>query len=110
MKEAKALLTEHNLHNTVWGRIIIAAEERSYFTDEDSDKAGDWTTCACGEQDPLIPRCHNGCPLDEDLRDLGCYFLDYINDDAFLAAVKTLIAIEKRAGEVMAVVNNSISE
>ena len=56
---AKDLLTQHNLQTSHWGQRIIAAEERGgKFTEEDANDSYDWTTCACGKQDPrgLIQR------------------------------------------------------
>ena len=106
---AKEILIQANLQDSHWGQRIIAAEERGNFTLEDSYDSGDWTTCACGTQDPRIPRGVRGTPLDEVLLDGGLVFsklIDVYEDGSnwefdFVEAAKTLITIEKRAAEII---------
>ena len=100
---AKQLLTDANLHATHWGQRIIAAEETGAFTAQDRDDANNWTTCACSKQDPRIPRNKFGsAPCDNTLRRIGQYFLDCVRADAYTEAAETLIAIERRAAEILA--------
>lgn len=37
--------------------------------------AGEWPTCACGNQCAALPRTRGGMPIDAALMDLGLYFL-----------------------------------
>ena len=94
---AKQLLTKEGFHNSFWGKIIIRAEKRGYFTELDVDKSGDWFSGACGRLDDHVERKFNGEPCDHDLFDLGDDFHRsvYVND--IDDAAETLIAIEKRS-------------
>lgn len=100
-KTAKEILTEASLADTHWGERIIAAEERGSFSFEDCVDAGEWTTCACGKQDPRIPR-EFGIPIDSDLKFFGVRFHANLVGNDFVFAASYLIAIEKRAGKVLA--------
>ena len=97
MKIAEKILNENNLQYTYWGDRIIKAEERGYFTLTDAKKAGSWTTCACGKQDPRIPRHDDGDPVDAYLSGYGSRFMSDVINNHFFDAASTLIAIEKRA-------------
>jgi len=99
---AKELLTEANLHATHWGRRIITAEELQGTTPADISDSGEWTTCACGKQNPRIPRTKLGCPIDKYLEELGTAFYEHVCAHRFLEAAETLIAIEQRAAELLA--------
>jgi hypothetical protein len=99
---AKQLLTEANLHATHWGKRIITAEEFHGTTPSDLSDSGEWTTCACGKQDPRIPRTKSGAPIDEYLEELGVAFYQNVCAHRFLEAAETLIAIERRAAEILA--------
>lgn len=100
--KAALLLEENRLERTFWGKRIIDAEARGSFNREDEKLADNWTTCACGRQDDCIPRDIDGAPLDSRLEELGMRFGDIIEGSkAFVATTKTLIAIEKRAKEVL---------
>lgn len=101
-KTAKELLTEAGLQDSHWGRRIIAAEERGKFNSEDRNDSLKWTDCACGHQDPRIPRDCMGVPLDDGLSSLGASFHVRVESNRFDYAAYILIAIEKRAGEVLA--------
>ena len=87
-----------------WHERIGAADKRRGFTFDDVDLAGKWPTCACGEQDPRIPRTGSGrgAPVDKKLRVLGNTFYEAIRGDDFGGARETLAAIERRAAEVLA--------
>jgi hypothetical protein len=99
---AKQLLTEANLHATHWGQRIIRAEETGAFTGRDASESGEWTTCACGKQDPRIPRYYDGEPHDGGLMLYGMRFVDYVSANQYTEAADTLIAIEHRAAELLA--------
>lgn len=99
---AKQLLTEANLHATHWGKRIITAEELHSTTRADINDSGAWPTCACGKQDPRIPRGLGGAPLDENLEELGVAFYQHVCAHRFFEAAETLIAIERRAAEILA--------
>lgn len=91
-----------------WHERIDAAEKRGWFDSHDRFASGCWVTCACGEQDPRIPRTVNKIsgerskPLDKQLANLGYKFDDKVQADDFRAARLTLAAIEKRAAEILA--------
>lgn len=80
-----------------WTERIEDARGNGGFTDEDRRKAGRWPDCACGEQSPLIPRFHDGCPMDVVLADLGSEFLDAVEVNAIAEAAVILGKIEERA-------------
>ncbi len=104
-KTAKELLTTAGLQDTHWGERIIAAEDagRTVPTQEELRDSAEWMTCACGMQDPRIPRDKEGRPNDTELRELGGQFYGcWFEPTEFVKAAQTLIAIEKRAGEVLA--------
>lgn len=87
-----------------WHERIRAARERGdLFTPEDYRAASDWPTCACGEQDPRVPRfpCPP-CPEDRELYELGCEFKDAVGADDVDKAKRLLARIEARAAEVVA--------
>ena len=101
MNEAKQLLEKAGLSETHWGKSIIRAEKNDGFNVWDKEFAADWTTCACGKQDPRIPREGRGSPVDPTLFELGVSFSGQVDFDQILAAAETLIRIEKRATEVL---------
>lgn len=101
MNEAKQLLEEAGLSETYWGQIITEAEKLGGFTLWDRKYANQWTTCACGKQDPRIPREGRGSPVDPTLFELGVSFSEQVYFDQILATAETLIKIEKRAIEVL---------
>ena len=65
-------------------------------------KAATWVTCACGKQDPRIPRDWVGAPIDEELRNLGEAFPIAVGARDVPLARNILIQIEKRAAELLA--------
>lgn len=99
-------LEEKHVAKKNWFVRIAEARERGVFTDQDKLDAADWTTCACGEQDPRIPRVGNTAsdlyrPEDKLFAQLGVNFYFAVNRDEFDDAEKTLHAIERRATEVL---------
>lgn len=94
-------------HTPYWWRVIAEAKRRKKagrkpFLVEHQRKAAKWTTCACGKQDPRIPREDDGTPLDGDLYWLGIDFAAEVNVGNPKGAEETLGRIEKRAAEVLA--------
>lgn len=91
-------LVDARIAKTSWGRRIIRAEARGAFTGDAKEDANNWTTCACGKQDPRLLGGMARRPMDYDLRQLGYDFGYQVRNDNFLGAARTLIAIEDRAG------------
>lgn len=82
------------------------AEGRGYgFTADQEEKAEDWQTCACGNQDPRIPRDSNGMPLDVRLRMAGWAFWAAVQGDDVEAAAVALDQVEREAARVLASVD-----
>jgi hypothetical protein len=90
------------LHETYWGQKIIAAELNHGFRPEERTQAGNWQTCACGQQDARIWRWPDGPPMDNMLRRLGEIFYINVCEHQPLSAAITLVNIERRAAEVLA--------
>lgn len=90
-----------------WHERIKAARERGAFTEGDCKLAREWPTCACGEQDPRIPRNKSGSPKDDELSDLGNDFTSAIYWSDFPRARRILAQIERRAAEVLAEVGGA---
>lgn len=65
--------------------------------------AGEWVTCACGNQCSAIPRELCGAPQDEQLYELGCAFARQIMGKDVPAARLTLDFIERRSALVLTV-------
>jgi hypothetical protein len=95
--EAKTYLEEVNLNTTYWGKIIIAAESRGFFTLKDAVEASSWVTCACGRVTEDIPRQDTNRPQDYELFLNGCKFANRVGEDSFVNAAIVLSLIEKRA-------------
>ena len=71
MKTLK-ILKKANLQDTYWGKKIIAAEKRGYFTQSNKNQSEEWVTCACGRLTHDIPRTARfRAPMDIILADLG---------------------------------------
>ena len=64
--------------------------------------AGEWVTCACGNQCSILPRDEVGEPKDDYLSELGSDFYYEVNDLDWKAAKLTLKAIEKRSAQLIA--------
>ena len=86
-----------------WGQRIDIAEKNGLkgFDLEDEQDAGSWPDCACGEQDPRIPRYHEGVPRDRLLTVLGSRFHLAVKFDDFSEARWSLARIEARAAELI---------
>jgi hypothetical protein len=65
--------------------------------------AGEWVTCACGNQCSAIPRELCGAPQDEQLYELGCAFARQILAEDVAAARLTLDFIERRSALLLTV-------
>jgi len=108
MSTAKQILTDAGLQDSHWGKRIIKAEERGYFYVIDTREAQKWQTCACGKQDPRIPRRDSkyegrvGAPVDAELLDLGLDFFGAVDSQLFMQSAEVLVEIEKRASEILA--------
>lgn len=98
---AKKYLTECGLQDSHWGKRIIKAEEREYFTDEDKRDSMDWFSCACGKLDKRIGRNTSGIPVDDTLYDLSRCFNLYCYEDDIFEAAKCLVLINKREAELL---------
>ena len=102
----KALRKAH-LHESYWGKKILAAENRGWFTGSNKKQARSWITCACGRLDSRIPRnqflyhYNAGAPSDDQLRDTGRRFYHHILENNFMDAADCLIEIEARARDMM---------
>ncbi len=90
-----------------WKQRIDEARKRGCFTGEDTDLAGKWTSCACGEIDN-IPRRPDGEPLDEALQNLGFRFYRAVRGygllqhlDMFSEAELLITQISERAGKIL---------
>jgi len=86
-----------------WHDRIARAERAGGFSIDDRALAESWVTCACGEQDPRIPRCEEDgfAPVDEKLRCLGLMFADDVGHRNIERARRTLLLIDKRADEIL---------
>lgn len=88
-----------------WHDAIRIARENGSFTKEDRIKANSWVDCACGKQDPRIPRFEAPlyqAPKDTELREYGEDFGEAVSLNNFRLAEKALILIEKRSAEIIA--------
>lgn len=103
-------------------RIAVAKEMKDRtgtgFTSDDEGKAQMWYDCACGNQDPRIPRytaeeiekldkthpvnnCSIGAPKDRILARLGLQFADQVSEDNVNGASDTLDKIERRSATLL---------
>jgi hypothetical protein len=64
-------------------------------------RAGPWTTCACGQMCKIIPRDSSKSPIDEQLRTLGGAFAQQMSAGHYHDARKTLDKIEKRTAKIL---------
>ena len=86
-----------------WWKRIEKAEARGCFTEYDIEAARDWVTCACGEQDPRIPRWPGyEVPKDPYLKRFGELFYEAVQRGTPDEARGILAKIERRATEVLA--------
>lgn len=66
-----------------------------------SKLAGEWVTCACGNQCDIIPRMELGMPEDYKLRVLGYLFSGYVDSQEYEEAAKILEQIEQRSMQLI---------
>jgi hypothetical protein len=105
-RKAKRYLEYKNLHETYWGKRIIAAEENGGFSDEDVELAGDYVTCACGKVTHDIPRSsETSIPYDNKIADLGLRFNTEVISEEPWEAAKILVEIELRARLIATIQN-----
>ena len=99
-------------HTPYWFNVIKKAITRENegevpFTEGHIQKARDWPTCACGKQDPRIPRYafkfRHGLsgPEDVDLTAYGFEFSNHVGNQRPAEALTSLLAIEKRSAEIL---------
>lgn len=82
-----------------WKKALSAKRISEITWDELSRRAGDWVTCACGNQCAIIPRHENGEPKDKVLALLGGPqgFYDAIRERDKKYAIELLELIELRS-------------
>ena len=104
MKSAKELLEEAGLDDTVWGCVIINAEFRGGFTENDANDAVSWFFSADGDGILMVHakrdkygRAHP----DHYLYSRGLEFNCCVSNNWFFSAAETLIKIEKRTIELL---------
>lgn len=92
-----------------WWKRIAEARARGSRNNKDIKLAGNWVTCACGEQDVRIPRgigcgcsCCKNMPEDTVLQELGGRFAVAVYANDFDEATRLLAAIEGRAAVILA--------
>lgn len=74
-----------------------------------SELAGNWVTCACGNQCDVIPRFGAGAPMDRELYDLGSEFSCEVDSKLWEDAEETLTKIERRSLEFIAALRTETS-
>ncbi len=89
-----------------WDIRIDLAEEHGKFSAKDVELARSWVTCACGEQDKLVPRysknsAYKGAPKDSVLTFLGQDFFSHVAANKFDAARTALGKINRRAAVII---------
>lgn len=89
-----------------WNKWLDAAIKKTPSEDECEamvQKAGAWTTCACGNMCAIIPRkgdpsyWQSGEPVDSALMSLGMWFYDCIKTKRWGRAKEVLAKIEARS-------------
>ncbi len=83
-------------------RIQRAIKNGGRFLPDDITRACDWCTCACGEQDPRIPRLKDGSPIDDEMWNHGEAFANAVNANKPEKAQYLLGEIEAR-GEIVVI-------
>ena len=94
-------MTWHERIEQAKARRAAGLPKDEWFTTDDKNRAGDYVTCACGEQDPRIPRMADGQPLDAELAVTGAYFSGEVSICDIEEAERCLAQIEARAAEVL---------
>lgn len=98
----EAYLKIVGLQDTLWGKRLIRASVTGDFQPGEINDAAYWATCACGEQDPRIPRHKNGCPVDDRLASYGCDFYEAVRNRQYMEAAKCLVCIEQISSTILA--------
>ena len=98
---AEELLIQAGLDKSVWGTLIIAAEQDRGFSGLDRKLSGQWTTCACGEHAKGVDLDLHGAPKDDQLRKLGSRFAHNVTYNSYNRAARILIDIEERVGQLL---------
>ena len=82
-----------------WNKALSVENISGKTWDELAQKAGDWVTCACGNQCAIIPRYEDGEPKDKVLSLLGSAegFYGAIKDRDKKYAIELLEMIELRS-------------
>ena len=99
-------------HTPYWFNVIRRAVTRgnkglAAFTLKHRAEAYDFVTCACGKQDPRIPRYgegdlyETGTPKDKQLKYLGRDFATDVCYNRPYNAMRTLFKIEQRSAEIL---------
>ena len=78
-----------------WHEALESPE--TYDQDYLEEKAGRWTTCACGNLCAALPRKKDGSPEDRRLSMLGILFYSHIENRHWALARRTLVRIEERS-------------
>lgn len=94
-----------------WTRVIERAKQRKReglqpFTKGQISKSATWVTCACGKQDPLIPRqpkdaMFGPVPIDQELRVAGSDFSVAVGRGDTSWAETILARIERRSAQIL---------
>lgn len=85
----------------VLDRLIDGEQPSESDRAEIQQRAGPWTTCACGQMCKLIPRDSSKAPLDQKLRELGGQFARLMTEGSYREARNTLDKIEKRTTQLL---------
>jgi hypothetical protein len=85
-----------------WNHFLRKPSRTKEEWDDAHKLAGQWVTCACGNQCAALPRDPWGVPIDYELKRLGCDFADFIALKQPKAARRLLEKIEARTTELLA--------
>lgn len=95
-----------------WRRATDEAEERGSYRGIEKDNAKKWDMCAFAEARQRFPELKLevvarenaehlvGCPMDDELEELGCRFYEAVEYDDFVAARVAIDLIETRLGQL----------
>lgn len=90
-----------------WNYFLNKTRRTSAEWTDASQVAGNFVTCACGNQCFKIPRDSEGVPEDEILGELAVEFSFRITGSRRKRALETITKIEKRASEILIEMNNA---
>ena len=95
---AKCMLTEEDLHDTVWGKRIIAAEGSEHgFSETMKLRSRRWLTCACGTTEGVFMSRETGAPNNPDIEEWGHEFSKAVLQSDTTRAAKMLVCIQRQA-------------